>query len=816
MVDKVKVQFEIDDKLALKAIQNLSGGIDKMSKEGAKSFSFLGRQFDVFVGNLAAQGVARALDGIRQGFVDSFEQSKKFETGLINVARTTNFTKDEIEKFSVEIDKLTSIVPVTSEALLETSKIAGQLGVTGSKNILNFAETIAKLGQVSDLEGEFAASTLARILNVTREGTDNIDKFASVIVSLGNNFAATESEIANVTSEVARASAQFGFASADAAALSTALRSIGVRAEEAGTVVSKSLLAIQSAVNKGGDELRQLEKITGKTGAELKKQFKEDAVGVFNSFLEGLQKLEGKNADLAKELAAVGIEGIRVNKVLPNLARNFDELQRAQRLANAEMENATALNDEFNKALDSTEAQSQLLSNAVERLQRKIGDGLTGAFKAATPLLIEFISGLTESRTETFARNTEDVKTLTKELELLRNKLVAVKADGEISFFEADPKDLERDINAIQNRINELDTKAAQDQIKLLQNQLINLRDTKVELPIFEGILPKDQNLEEQENLIKEKIENLKNFIALKNGELNQINADARQADLENLQASEENKDLILSELREARKIREQELTEAEALAVQANRDKDFELLQESLGRKEAAETLFRVKQLAADGKQTEARRKLNQDLERAEKLKAQRELKISQDLSRAKLQLAVASANSLVQLSGASGKAQFALQKAVAFGQAIVLGRLAVAQAAAAAPPPANIPLIAAQEKINALNLGTIAAASVGELAGGKFANGGFVSGPRVGDKNRVNVNGDEAILSPSQQRRFMDIANGVEDRSSNSDIANALNNLADAVRSEKSINIDGREIFKTVQDQLNSGSEFKDIGVA
>ena len=60
------------------------------------------------------------------------------------------------------------------------------------------------------------------------------------------------------------------------------------------------------------------------------------------------------------------------------------------------------------------------------------------------------------------------------------------------------------------------------------------------------------------------------------------------------------------------------------------------------------------------------------------------------------------------------------------------------------------------------------------------------------------------------------MDIANGTEKSSSNPDIAGALNNLAEAIRSDKITQIDGMEIFRSVQDTLDSGSEFQTLGAA
>lgn len=815
MVDKVKVQFEIDAKQALLLLNKLDNKIDETSKKGKKGFDTLGSSFNVFIGSLAAQGTARAIDAVVQGLNDSFNAALEFESGLIEVAKTSNLTEKELAELTKGIDDLTTILPVSSKELLETAKVAGQLGVTGSKNILNFAETISKLGKVSNLEGEFAASTLARILNITREGTEDVETFASVIVALGNNFAATESEIATVTSEVARASAQFGFTSADAAALATTLRAVGVRAEEAGTTVSKSLLAIETAVKNGGAELKQLERITGQTGDELKKQFAEDAPAVFSSFVKGLNRLKGENAIIANELAAVGIEGIRVNKVLPTLASNYDELQRAIGIASFETKNASALNNEFNRALESSESQVQLLENAYDKLSRRIGENFTSALKKASPLLIDFISGLAETDAETFARQTNDAQKLSKELEILKNKIEAINADGKVSFFEADPVQLAQDITAIQAKLDQVNTAAAREQLEALQNELKVLQN-QPEIPELTGIFPDEASLSAQEEAVKTKIENLKNFLAVQSGEINAQAKAAREADIKDSINDDQKKFDALNALKESRSEREAEEAEAEKLAKQAELDADFQQLEENLGRKEAANILFRSKELAEEGKQAKAKKVIADAVAKSEQANIKRRLQFEAQKNTALVSLAAASANSIAQIAGTSAKTQFLLSKAIGVAQVLINSNIAASLATATIPPPAGEAIAAQRLIAGKIQAATIGAAAVGEFAT-RFQSGGFVgNGPASGDQVGIRVNRNEAVLNTSQQREFLAIANG-QRGGANSDVAGAINNLAAALAGrDMVVQLDGREIFRATQDQLDSGSEFKSFGAA
>ena len=317
MANKIDIELGLDGKDAINTVKKLEKSFDDMSKNGVKDIKKMDGAMTSFAGNLGAIAAVKVFDFLREqilGAVDAFVQ---FETGIISVAKTTNFTDKEIVQFTKNIEDMAKVIPASTEELLSIAEAAGQLGVSGVDDVTLFTETIAKLGRVSNLEGAEAATVLTRILNVTGENISTIGTFSSVIVSLGNNFAATEAEIARMTGEIARASGIFGVSAADSAALAATLRSVGVRAEEAGGVITKSFIAIEEAVKGGGKSLEQLEKITGLTGAEIQKQFGEKPIELFRNFAAGLGRIKEANGNVNAELEKFGLSGIRISKVLP-------------------------------------------------------------------------------------------------------------------------------------------------------------------------------------------------------------------------------------------------------------------------------------------------------------------------------------------------------------------------------------------------------------------------------------------------------------------------------------------------------------------
>src|SRR5699024_2025267 len=121
---------------------------------------------------------------------------KEFNSGLLNVAKTSGLADEELAKLSDSIIEMSrNLQTVSTDKLLEYATIAGQLGVKGRANILAFSEALAKLETASNISGEQGGAEIARLLTLVDGGVQNVKDFGDEIVHLGNNFAATEKEI---------------------------------------------------------------------------------------------------------------------------------------------------------------------------------------------------------------------------------------------------------------------------------------------------------------------------------------------------------------------------------------------------------------------------------------------------------------------------------------------------------------------------------------------------------------------------------------------------------------------------------------------
>lgn len=326
-----------------------------------------------------------------------------FERGLIGIGKTADISGAQLRALGADIQVIAREVPIATTELLGIAMAAGQLGVSGSDNILRFTETVGKLGLASDLAGEMAATTLARILTVTGTAIRDVDRLGSTIVQLGNNFAATESEIAGATTRVAQATAQFNVAASEVTGIGAALTAVGVQAEAGGTVIGRAFQSINDAVRQGGEELTAFTQITGLSSAALKNLFLEDPTAAFQSLIEGLGRINASGGDVTAALEAVGLEGVRVVQVLGTLATRSDVLADALAMANAEWVENTALNQEAATAAQAFTAQVQVMQNAINEAGVALGEMIA-------PALLVGVRGLT-AVFQTLAENMDRVAT---------------------------------------------------------------------------------------------------------------------------------------------------------------------------------------------------------------------------------------------------------------------------------------------------------------------------------------------------------------------------------------------------------------------
>jgi len=368
--------------------KQLSKDIKRTTTEGKRLASGFRRLRGIVFG---LQGAIVTLAGtLGVGF--AIKQFGDLQEAMIGVQKTSGATDAEIAKLKEEFIALSDVIPVSAKELADIGIIAGQLGIKGSKDILSFTEVIARMGQAADISGQEAALTLARLLKVMKEDVSEAGRLGSVIVALGNDAAAGEREIANLTREVALNTARFRIGTTEAAALGTAFAEMGQEGALAGTSVGRVFGRFEKLFFDSGEKLSEFTEFLGITNDEFRVLFKQNPVELFTQFVVALGKAQREGRNFTPILKLMKLEQQQTNKVILALAANYENLIRNQKIAREEAKKVTALTIESNAAFLSQNNQIKEIGIAFSNLGERLGGDLGPTVQEVSDIIVESLN----------------------------------------------------------------------------------------------------------------------------------------------------------------------------------------------------------------------------------------------------------------------------------------------------------------------------------------------------------------------------------------------------------------------------------------
>lgn len=367
----------------------LTNRIDALKKEqeevaeGAQTFGNKASQaFSTVHEAIVAAGIATALKEVYEYFADCAQASMDFESAMTGVAKTTDLTDDELSAMSDAIKEMSTEIPATTEELAAIAESAGQLGIH-KESLLDFTEIMAMLGTSTNMTADEAATSLSRLANITGMSQEDFDRLGATIVDLGNNLAATEKEIVDMSMRIAGAGAQVGMTEAEIMSFSGALSSVGIEAEAGGSAFSTLISNMSLAVQQGGDGLEQFADVAGMSASEFAAAFEEDAAGAIIQFIQGLGNMESEGRSAIAVLDDMGLSDIRMRDALLRAAGASDVFTNALQIGSNAWDENTALVNEATKRYATTQSQLTMMQNAYKNLKVAIGDAYTPALQKA-------------------------------------------------------------------------------------------------------------------------------------------------------------------------------------------------------------------------------------------------------------------------------------------------------------------------------------------------------------------------------------------------------------------------------------------------
>ena len=425
--------------------EGATGDLKKQSDEWIRS----GKKIETFGSKVSSAGTALTI-GVTAPLIagatavttaaisweSAFAGVKKTNDEVVDSNGNVVYSYSDLEK---GLRNLATQLPASHQEIANVAEAAGQLGIK-TENVVSFTKTMIDMGESTNMSAETAATSLARLANITKLPQDKFSNLGAAIVDLGNNFATTESEITEMALRLAGAGSQIGLSQGDILGLAASLSSVGIEAEMGGSAISKIMVNMQVAAKTGLSQMEELSSKTGMTRRELelmssnnskgfkeladsigmttsemtsimkassnledfgkiagmsakdfKKAFEEDAIGAIGKFVDGLGHASEKGTTAIEMLDEMGIKEVRLRDSLLRAGNASDLFKDAVNRSNKAFGENVALTNEANKRYETTESKLKMLRNEAVDAAIDMGgpfvDALRDGLQASKPLI---------------------------------------------------------------------------------------------------------------------------------------------------------------------------------------------------------------------------------------------------------------------------------------------------------------------------------------------------------------------------------------------------------------------------------------------
>ncbi|EPY2275188.1 phage tail tape measure protein [Clostridium sp. FAM 1755] len=357
------------------------------------------------IANKGLKGIGIAITGVgtAMGAIGGFalKTGVDFESAFTGVKKTVDGTDAQFAQLEKAIRNMAKGMPESASEIAGVAEAAGQLGIK-VENIEGFTKSMVMLGDSTNMSSKEAATSLARLANITQMPQTEFNRLGSVIVALGNNLATTESEITAMGLRLAGAGHQVGMSEAQIMSFAGALSSVGIEAEAGGSAFSKVMVDMQLAVEKGGEGLNQFAKVAGMSSSEFQKAFKEDAAGAIIAFIQGLGKCQESGQSAIGVLDNMGITEVRTRDALLRAAGAGNVFTDALKLGTKAWDENIALTKEAETRYATTESKMKMIKNQVvdlgismfDKFKKPFGESLDSVMKSLEKLSSSLSNGV--------------------------------------------------------------------------------------------------------------------------------------------------------------------------------------------------------------------------------------------------------------------------------------------------------------------------------------------------------------------------------------------------------------------------------------
>lgn len=376
-------------KEALNQATTQLNNLNQEMKDLPSTMELIGQKMEAVGGKIQSvggvvSGIGRKLAPVSAAaagiLVGSGKSAVDFETAMVGVQKTIDGTAEDFNKLGNWIKQASTEMASSKTDIAGVMEIAGQLGVSGVKDLEDFTKTMVMLGDTTNLSSDEAATALARFMNITGTSYQDSEKLGSAIVALGNNFATSESEITEMSTRLAAAGTIAGLSETDILALAASMSSVGINAEAGGTAMTQTLQAIDKATAGVGkhasEKLIEISNIAGMSAEQFSQTWKTKPIDAINAFIAGLGRLDEEDERVIAVLGELDMAGIRQSNMLQSLALASDMMGDAVKTSNEAWDKNVALQEEADKKYGTTASKIQQAKEKITNVAIEIGERL--------------------------------------------------------------------------------------------------------------------------------------------------------------------------------------------------------------------------------------------------------------------------------------------------------------------------------------------------------------------------------------------------------------------------------------------------------
>lgn len=331
-------------KLALKQklVVDTKEAFDNIVSNGAKAFAgyyTLKNTFGKYVS--AAASFEEGINSIKNPLALSEEQTKAYENAIKELARTTPTATSELIAMSQSLIQN----GVNASNLNEMTTLANKVAIGFGLDSIKAAEFTGKLSQIG-------------------LKADEINTLAGAIHTMGESLQTNPQAILNTLDKLGESGKQIGFSLEQTAALSGALNSLGVGANESEKAIEK---LYESFAKGDNNALLQM----GIDPQDFANALKQNADVTLQAFMKMISNYDSHTQ---KQLLT-SLVGAKESTALLKLAQNMDAYTKAKKKMN-DINASSKLDGEVKAAQQGFNNQIKVFNNSVTDLWQNIGNAL--------------------------------------------------------------------------------------------------------------------------------------------------------------------------------------------------------------------------------------------------------------------------------------------------------------------------------------------------------------------------------------------------------------------------------------------------------